>query len=196
MLAVPDKFAMLNQAMPLHQAHALLNAVPPDLAGTIRDLALSKEHATFALLSAHMIIFWLSQDSNVTPPVCLTAFTAAAIAKTPPMTTGLQSWKIAKGLYIVPLLFAYTSFLGGAWHEVFEIFFFALIGLYAISGAMQGYLENHLNWPLRLLTFFSAAVMLWPTSIFYHAGGAAIFAIIFFFNLRSAKVTENVDAQH
>ena len=35
-----------------------------------RDLALAPETALFSLLSAHMIIFWLSQDSNVTPPVC------------------------------------------------------------------------------------------------------------------------------
>ena len=39
------------------------------------------------LLSAHLIIFWLSQDSNVTPPVCLAAFAAAGIAGTRPMAT-------------------------------------------------------------------------------------------------------------
>ena len=30
---------------------------------------------------------------------------SAAIAKTPPMATGMMAWKIAKGLYIVLLLF-------------------------------------------------------------------------------------------
>jgi len=38
-----------------------------------------------------------------------------ATAKTPPMLTGFYSWKLAKGLYIVPLLFAYTPMLGGRW---------------------------------------------------------------------------------
>ena len=85
MLAVPDKFELFNQPMPIEQAKALLVSIPPDLAGTLRDMALTPETATFALLSAHLIIFWLSQDSNVTPPVCLAAFTAAAISKTPPM---------------------------------------------------------------------------------------------------------------
>ncbi|WP_372972760.1 hypothetical protein [Marinobacter sp.] len=64
--------------------------------------ALSPHALTMALVAAHMIIFWLSQDSNVTPPVCLTAFAAAAITGTPAMRTGLTAWKIAKGLYIVP----------------------------------------------------------------------------------------------
>ena len=40
------------------------------------------------ILAAHLIVFWLSQDSNVTPPVCLASFTAAGIAGSPPMATG------------------------------------------------------------------------------------------------------------
>ena len=152
MLALPEKAALLSQSMPLEQARALLAAVPLELAGTIRDMAISPHAATFALLSAHMIIFWLSQDSNVTPPVCLAAFTAAAIAKTPPMQTGLYSWKLAKGLYIVPILFAYTPMLGGSWVDDLTIFFFALIGLYAFAGGFQGFIENRLK-PLSAYFF-------------------------------------------
>ena len=44
--------------------------------GTVR----AREVIVAGLLAAHLIIFWLSQDSSVTPPVCLTAFAAAAIA--------------------------------------------------------------------------------------------------------------------
>ena len=93
MIAIPDKFELLNQPMALEQARELLSSVPVDLAGTIRELALSANTALFSLLSAHMIIFWLSQDSNVTPPVCLAAFTGAAIAGTPPMATGCNHGK-------------------------------------------------------------------------------------------------------
>ncbi len=188
MIAVPDKLELLSQTMSLEQARALLEAVPQDLAGSIREMALSPETSTFALLSAHLIIFWLSQDSNVTPPVCLTAFTAAAIAKTPPMSTGLQSWKIAKGLYIVPLLFAYTPLIGGSWYEVIEIFIFALIGIYAFSGAFQGYLENNLNWPMRIITFILAITMLWPASFTIHLGGALLFVVVFIINLRKSNI--------
>ena len=123
MLALPDKLELLSQPMELEQARALLGSIPPELTGTLRDMVLSAESAMFALLSAHMIIFWLSQDSNVTPPVCLAAFTGAAIAGTPPMATGLCSWKIAKGLYIVPLLFAYTPLIGGSWFQILTAHF-------------------------------------------------------------------------
>ncbi len=185
MLALPDQAALLNQSISIEEAQSLLAAVPPDLAGSLRELSLSPESTTFALLSAHMIIFWLSQDSNVTPPVCLTAFTAAAIAGTPPMTTGLYSWKIAKGLYIVPLLFAYTSFLGGNWYEVLEIFIFALLGLYAFTGAIQGYLENRLTWPLRICSIGLAFFMLHPSSTRIHLLAACCFLVLLFLNSRS-----------
>lgn len=44
------------------------------------------------LLSAHMIIFWLSLDSNITPPVALGAYTAAALAQADPWRTGWNSF--------------------------------------------------------------------------------------------------------
>ncbi|MEM6667550.1 MAG: TRAP transporter fused permease subunit, partial [Pseudomonadota bacterium] len=133
MLAAPDRLDMIGQPMALEDAQALVAAIPSDMAGLVRDSLVSAEALGFALLAAHLIIFWLSQDSNVTPPVCLTAFTAAAIAKTPPMATGVTSWKVAKGLYIVPLLFAYTPLIGAPLHEALMICAFALFGLYAFS---------------------------------------------------------------
>ncbi len=187
MLALPEKVGLLNQSMGLDQASALLAAVPPDLAGTLRDIAVVGNTATFALLSAHMIIFWLSQDSNVTPPVCLTAFTAAAIAKTPPMSTGLESWKIAKGIYIMPLLFAYTPFLGGSWYEVISIFLFALIGVYAFTGAIQGYLEQKLSWILRLVVLGLAFFLLAPSNILIHSAAAIAFTFLLFFNVKRGQ---------
>ncbi|MGD8498269.1 MAG: TRAP transporter fused permease subunit, partial [Chromatiales bacterium] len=121
MLAAPDQAASLGQPMSLEQAAALLAQVPADMLGMVRDQMLSPATLAGALLSAHMLIFWLSQDSNVTPPVCLAAFAAATIAKSPPMATGFTAWKLAKGLYIVPLLFAYTPFLSGDWGDAFRI---------------------------------------------------------------------------
>ena len=49
-----------------------------------------------SLIAAHMLIFWYSQDANVTPPVCLAAYTAAGIAGSKPLQTGLEAWKLAK----------------------------------------------------------------------------------------------------
>jgi TRAP-type uncharacterized transport system fused permease subunit len=60
------------------------------------------------LIAAHMIVYWYSQDSNITPPVCVAAFAGAAIAGSDPWKTGWTAFKFAKLLYVMPILFAFT----------------------------------------------------------------------------------------
>jgi TRAP-type uncharacterized transport system fused permease subunit len=55
-----------------------------------------------------MIVYWLSQDSNITPPVCIAAFAGATIAKANPWLTAINSFKFAKFLYLAPFLFGYV----------------------------------------------------------------------------------------
>ena len=151
MLAAPEKLELLNAPMALETAKEMVALVPADFMETLLEQSLGMEAVGLALLAAHLIIFWLSQDSNVTPPVCLTAFAAATIAKTPPMRTGLMAWKIAKGLYLVPLLIAYTGLVSWDVTSVITVGFFAIIGTYALIGAIEGYLEGPLNILTRLL---------------------------------------------
>lgn len=162
MLTSPEATELLSAPMERAQAISMLAEVPANFSSQLLEQALSPHALTMALVAAHMIIFWLSQDSNVTPPVCLTAFAAAAIAGTPAMRTGLTAWKIAKGLYIVPLLFAYSPLISGTPQEMLLVFTFALFGLYAIISGLEGYLEHPLTWWLRVLMFPIGAMMLWP----------------------------------
>ena len=150
---------------------------------------------SYALRSAHLIVFWLSQDSNVTPPVALAAFTGAAIAGTKPMETGFQAWKLAKGLYVIPLLFAYTDFIGGTWSGDLIIFFFAFFGLYAFAAALEGFMEAKLNWPLRILALACAVALLWPAEIWVHMIGLVVIILLFAHSFRtSRKQTRGVTA--
>jgi len=59
-------------------------------------------------VAAHMIVYWLSQDSNITPPVCIAAFAGATIAGANMWRTAFTSFKFAKFLYLAPFLFAYV----------------------------------------------------------------------------------------
>jgi len=59
-------------------------------------------------IAAHMIVYWLSQDSNITPPVCIAAFAGATIAKANMWLTAFNAFKFAKFLYLGPFLFAYV----------------------------------------------------------------------------------------
>jgi TRAP transporter 4TM/12TM fusion protein len=163
MLADPDAMAKLQAPMTVAEAEALYALVPADFSRTLFQQALSPAVLTTSLLSAHMIIFWLSQDSNVTPPVCLTAFAAAAIAKTPPMATGFTAWRIAKGLYIIPILFAYTDFLSGNWVHGLEITFFAAFGIYALAAGFEGHAEHPIPLWLRPPIFLTGVFLIWPS---------------------------------
>jgi TRAP-type uncharacterized transport system fused permease subunit len=162
MLAAPDKLDLLNAPMALETAKEMIALVPADFVETLLEQSLGLEAISLALLSAHLIIFWLSQDSNVTPPVCLTAFAAATIAKTPPMRTGLMAWKIAKGLYLVPLLIAYTNLVSWDVTSVLVTGGFAIIGTYAFVAAIEGYLENKINLLTRAVLIVLGVALVWP----------------------------------
>ena len=166
-----------------------LSEMPPEMRQLVRGELLDPAFVTGMMLSAHLIIFWLSQDSNVTPPVCLVAFTAAAIAGTRPMRTGLTSWKIAKGLYLVPVLFAFTPLITGSWGERLSVFVFACFGLYALAGILQWHLETRLNAGTGALLLVSALCLLWtPFGIAIHLVGAAILVGVLFWQRRRADV--------
>jgi TRAP transporter 4TM/12TM fusion protein len=183
MLTAPESVTSLGQPMPEADAWALLAGVPSDFRTQLLQQALSPAALTTALLSAHMIIFWLSQDSNVTPPVCLTAFAAAAIAETGPMATGLTAWKIAKGLYVVPLLFAYTPFLAGDFWLSLWIFAFGTVGIYALTAAISGWMEAPISWLERILLGATGTALLWPTGPVVNVPGFVFFLALFTFNL-------------
>jgi TRAP transporter 4TM/12TM fusion protein len=161
MLTAPDLAALIGQPMTQTQAMAVIGAVPPDMMPVLRGGLLDAGTVTLALLAAHMIVFWLSQDSNVTPPVALAAFATAGIAGTKPMETGVEAWKIAKGLYIVPLLFAFTPLIGAGPMDVLLICLPAAAALFALGGALDGWLEGRLARAGRLAAL-AAGLMLLP----------------------------------
>ncbi len=184
MLQVPEAMAALAAPMPAAQAAEIIGGLPLELSAMVRNSVVPSEITTAALLSGHMIIFWLSQDSNVTPPVALASFTAAAIAKAPAMATGVQSWKLAKGLYIVPVLFAYTPLLSGDWPAMLTVFAFAVIGIYGIAAGLQGCMERPLNAGLRAIALAAGIACMWPFSLLIQCIGVIVVAAVFAASLK------------
>jgi TRAP transporter 4TM/12TM fusion protein len=115
------------------------------------------------LIAAHMIVYWLSQDSNITPPVCLGAYVAASIAHADPWKTGWMSFRFAKMLYVMPLLFAYTPILltGSAGAAVWTMVS-AAFGTIAFAAWTTGYFRcetTRLEW---LVLAAIALFCFWP----------------------------------
>jgi len=190
MLAAPDKLELLNAPMALSTAQEMVALVPADFMETLLEQSLGIEAVGLALLGAHLIIFWLSQDSNVTPPVCLTAFAAATIAKTPPMRTGMMAWKIAKGLYLVPLLIAYTGLVSWDVAEVLTVGAFAIVGTYAMIGAIEGYLEGPLNVLLRVVLLATGVALVWHNvPIWARLIACVVFVAVFVYSNKCYKAS-------
>jgi len=86
-------------------------------------------------LAAHMIVYWLSQDSNITPPVCIAAFAGATIAKAPMWRTAFNAFKFAKFLYLGPFLFGFVpgfTLQGDLW-DIVKALGLILVGNYVYS---------------------------------------------------------------
>lgn len=190
LLADPTSLLKLAAPMAEADATALYQSLPAAVLDQIHQAArgtLDPAVITGALLSAHMAIFWLSQDSNVTPPVCLTAFAAAAIAKSPPMLTGLVAWKLSKGLYLMPVMFAYTAFLTGTATEMALLFGVALLGVWALGAAIEGYLEAPLPWIARAGLAAGGVALIWPADPWLNAAAAVFVVVLMGLNIRAGR---------
>ncbi|MCP4024124.1 MAG: TRAP transporter permease [Desulfobacteraceae bacterium] len=120
------------------------------------------------IMVAHMIVFWYSQDANVTPPVSLASFAGAGIAKANPMRTAFTSWKLAKGLYIIPIIMAYRPLLGmGKNYDLFHwevglTMLTTTLGLFAFASALERYFIRKATVLETILFWLAALGLLWP----------------------------------
>lgn len=132
------------------------------------------------LLIAHLVVFWYSQDSNVTPPVALAGFAGAAIAGGDPMRTSVQAWKYAKGLYLIPLFFVFNPeiILGGSLPVVLFTGAIAILGLVAFAAAIEGWLFGPMPPWARLALVPLVVCLFWPDIRIEILGASGILVIL------------------
>ena len=121
------------------------------------------QHMGLSVLAAHLIIFWFAQDSTITPPICMTAFVGARIAEAPPMRTGWESMKIAKALYIVPFMFAFSNLLDSSISEIMFDTLLALIMFYVMPIAIGGYWRGPVSGLTRICLTITGCLLFWAT---------------------------------
>ncbi len=125
-------------------------------------------------IAAHMFAFYFGVVSTITPPVALASFAGAAIAKSPPMSTAVESSKVGIAKYIVPFAFIYNPSLlmeGSYWISLYSLLS-VLLAYWSMTLGLEGYLNKPLNVYTRIIAFVSSILLLLPPlSIFYGISG-------------------------
>ncbi len=167
-------------------------------------------------IAAHLFVFYFGILADITPPVGLAAYAASAIAKSNPITTGIQGFKYNLRTIILPFMFFFNPELllisgvdelnpsdprGWIWisnpFEIAVIFLTAFIGMIAFSSATQRYfliktniLEQGLFFAIMPFMFLPKIVsnfLYLPTHYLSYVIGFGIFALIFFMQKRRKK---------
>jgi TRAP-type uncharacterized transport system fused permease subunit len=140
-------------------------------------------------VQAHLLCFWLSMSSNLTPPVCVAAFAAASVSRGDPMRTGLHAFVLGIFMYLMPFAFVYVPqilIVGHGFFSVMEIttsYFFATV---ALAAAIQGWLLRPLHWFLRVVSL-GACFLLATPEIYTDLAGFIMLGVVFGVNYRARK---------
>lgn len=132
-------------------------------------------------LLAHFFVFYYACVSAITPPVALAAYAASGISGSDPMKTSVTSFRLGITAYIVPFMFFYGPelLLQGVWYHAIPIMATALIGVYGLACAVQGWYFGRLPLLLRAVLFVGALCMVVPESISDVVGIAIMVALFF-----------------
>lgn len=144
-------------------------------------------------LDVHFFVFFYAVLSSVTPPVCVGAYTAAGIAGSDPNKTAFTSIKLALAGFIVPFVFIYSPEIMltnvVSWPYTIFAIITALVGVFGLSIATEGYLASPVPFWGRILAFAGAVLLIFP-GIVTDATGFALLGFIVLYNLKVQKKRE------
>lgn len=132
------------------------------------------------VLAAHMFVFYFGIVADITPPVALAAYAGSAIAKSNPMKTGVTATRLAITAFIVPYIFAYSPemlLIDAQWYDVVLIVITALVGIFAVSAGMEGYMFTKCPWWQRVILLGGGLLCIIP-GLVTDLAGVALLAIV------------------
>ncbi len=140
-------------------------------------------------IAAHFFVFYFGIVADLTPPVALAAYAGAAIAQANPIKAAFTSTKLAIGAFIVPYIFALNPAMllvnTTPW-EVILICITSLVGIFALSAALEGWLIHHMPWYQRILCAIGGLLLIYP-GILTDSLGLSLVAVVVILQLISRK---------
>ena len=144
--------------------------------------------------AAHMFVFYYAVLSEVSPPVALSPFAAAAITGGNPYRTMMLTWKYALPCFLVPFMFTQPDGLAILWRDVsvtdaIVASLSAAAGVIALVSGVGGYLLRPMGIVERGLLIAAGLLLLAPGTL-QDVIGLAVFAAVGVFQFAArARVT-------
>jgi TRAP-type uncharacterized transport system fused permease subunit len=113
------------------------------------------------ILPAHLFVYYFAVLAGVTPPVCVPAFCAASIAKSKPLQTGFEAFKLALAGFLIPYVFVYNQALlmRGTTLEIITVVIMLMVAIMLFAGALSAYFFRPLNVFMQILLFTIAGLI-------------------------------------
>jgi TRAP transporter 4TM/12TM fusion protein len=132
------------------------------------------------VLAAHMFVFYFGIVADITPPVALAAYAGSAISGGNPIRTGVIATRLAITAFIIPYMFVLNPtmlLIDASILQIVQFIFTSMIGMFAISGGLEGFMKRKLPWWQRILAV-GGGLMLIDPGLLTDIIGIAIIGII------------------
>uniref|UniRef100_A4Y0S6 TRAP transporter, 4TM/12TM fusion protein n=1 Tax=Ectopseudomonas mendocina (strain ymp) TaxID=399739 RepID=A4Y0S6_ECTM1 len=117
------------------------------------------------LIAVHLFVFYFGIMADVTPPVGLASFAAAAVSKGDPIKTGIMAFYYSLRTAALPFLFIFNTDLllinVDFWHGVL-IFIVATIAMLIFAAGTQGFFLVRSRWYENILLLLVAFTLFRP----------------------------------
>ena len=118
--------------------------------------------AGFDKVAVHLFMMYWGMVSFITPPVALASFVAAGLAGAAPLQVGLKSMRLGSTMYFVPFFFVLNPalILRGSPLDILIVVVTAVIGIWLIASALEGYVTGFGLLGEGLVAFLARALLL------------------------------------
>ena len=120
-------------------------------------------------IASHLFVLYYGVVAEITPPVCTSAYAAAAIANSNPFRTGMSAFTLGLGKVVAPMAFVYAPvllFVSSTGFDLWEFTYVAtssILGVIALSAAVVGYWLVPMGVFFRILAAVAGVIFIAPS---------------------------------
>jgi TRAP transporter 4TM/12TM fusion protein len=128
-------------------------------------------------LVAHFFVFYYGVLADITPPVALAAYAAAAMAGADPFRTGNTAFRLGMAKVLVPFVFVFSPSLllvaqGFTWYDFSVTFIGCILGIVVLAAALSKFFLVELKRWEQLLCVAAALLLIAPGLVVTLIGAA------------------------